>query len=111
MQRDDHKHPLTLFYAPPVPKMDGEGTAEEAEKVTFVCDVCHYGVHEMAWTYYCHECDFGTHLDCVVSKVHPPVDKPEDDDDAAAAAIREAQMKLALLQLLVNGGPIEFKFS
>ncbi|XP_019191908.1 PREDICTED: uncharacterized protein LOC109186399 [Ipomoea nil] len=114
VQRDDHEHALSLFYAPPVPKKDGEEPAaeDEEEKVTFVCDVCHHGVHEMAWTYYCHECDFGTHLDCVVSKVQPPVDKPVDDDAAAAAAIQEAQMKLALLQLLVNGGgPIEFKFS
>nr|GMD71778.1 putative DC1, C1-like, Zinc finger, RING/FYVE/PHD-type [Ipomoea batatas] len=75
VQRDDHKHALSLFYAPPVQtKKDGEEAAAEEK---------------------------------------PPVDKPEDDDGAAAAAaIQEAQMKLALLQLLVNGGgPIEFTFS
>lgn len=89
--RPDHKHPLKLFYANPVPK------AEEPKEVTFICDVCQKPVHEMAWTYYCHECDFGTHLECVAYEIQP-AQKTEEE------LVREAELKLAMLNLLINGG-------
>ncbi|XP_027113627.1 uncharacterized protein [Coffea arabica] len=87
--RPDHKHPLKLFYSNPVPK-------EEGQQVTFVCDVCQKPVHEIAWIYYCHECDFGTHLECAVYETQP-VQKTEEE------LVREAELKLAMLQLLMNG--------
>nr|GMD59496.1 putative DC1, C1-like, Zinc finger, RING/FYVE/PHD-type [Ipomoea batatas] len=94
-------HALTLLPSPPY--QDGDG---------FACNACLQ--KGSAFVYHCGACSFDLHVECVrwPEKVQPPVDKPEDTDDAAAAAIQEAQMKLALLQLLVNGGgPIEFKFS
>ncbi|KAL3537284.1 hypothetical protein ACH5RR_000650 [Cinchona calisaya] len=89
--RPDHKHPLKLFYSNPVPKAEGQ------QEVTFICDVCQKTVHEMAWIYYCHECDFGTHLECAAYEVQK-VQKTEEE------LVREAEINLAMLNLLMTGG-------
>ncbi|KAL4585800.1 hypothetical protein LXL04_010426 [Taraxacum kok-saghyz] len=55
VKRGDHVHVLKLHYSCPV----------KEEEYTFSCDVCHVDVQEDRWTYYCEECDYGTHLGCV----------------------------------------------
>ncbi|KAL3622420.1 hypothetical protein CASFOL_033831 [Castilleja foliolosa] len=57
--RRDHNHDLPLYYS--------LLEAETSKDVTFMCDVCENPVHDMAWVYYCRECDFGTHLECATS--------------------------------------------
>ncbi|KAF5760976.1 putative chromatin regulator PHD family [Helianthus annuus] len=59
VKRDDHEHVLKLFYEAPL----------MGEEYTFFCDVCSRVVHKDHWTYYCKECDFGTHLECVNRQV------------------------------------------
>ncbi|KAH6811980.1 hypothetical protein C2S53_017785 [Perilla frutescens var. hirtella] len=71
--RPDHSHNLTLCYSSP------------AVDQPFMCDVCKNPVHEMAWLYYCRQCDFGTHLDCV----------------------REVELKFSVLQLLTQEAILE----
>ncbi|CAI9103230.1 OLC1v1001679C1 [Oldenlandia corymbosa var. corymbosa] len=88
--RPDHKHPLKLFYANPVPKTEGQ-----QDDVKFICDVCQEQVHEMAWTYYCHECDFGTHLECAAYEVKR-AERTEEE------IVAEAEIKLAMLNILMN---------
>ncbi|KAI5647702.1 hypothetical protein M9H77_33707 [Catharanthus roseus] len=94
IKRPDHKHPLMLFYSSP----DLENETKENE-VIFVCDVCGNEVDNKAWTYYCHECEFGTHLECVGFEVLAQANEKSEEE-----LIRETQMKLAVLQLLLNGG-------
>ncbi|CAA2966723.1 Hypothetical predicted protein [Olea europaea subsp. europaea] len=91
MTRGDHKHPLTLYYSP---------VAGEGNQVTFMCDVCKSPVHDLAWLYYCRECDFGTHLECITSGIKENPNVPKTDEEL----IRETELKLAVLQLLLNGG-------
>ncbi|XP_023738829.1 uncharacterized protein LOC111886818 [Lactuca sativa] len=55
VKRSDHVHALKLFYECPL----------MGDEYTFYCDVCNLVVPLGHWTYYCQECDFGTHLDCV----------------------------------------------
>ncbi|KAL2491473.1 Cysteine/Histidine-rich C1 domain family protein [Abeliophyllum distichum] len=93
MTRVDHKHPLTLYYSP-------VANAGEGNQVTFMCDVCKSPVHELAWLYYCRECDFGTHLECVTSGLKQNPNAPKTDEEL----IRETELKMAVLQILLNGG-------
>ncbi|KAK6162871.1 hypothetical protein DH2020_002712 [Rehmannia glutinosa] len=90
--RSDHKHSLTLYYSSPA--------AEASPDVTFMCDVCKNPVHEMAWVYYCRECDFGTHLECVTSgiKQETSVSGGQSEEEL----IRETELKFAVLQLLIE---------
>ncbi|PWA93357.1 zinc finger, PHD-type, C1-like protein [Artemisia annua] len=62
VKRDDHQHLLKLYYKCPL----------KGEDYTFYCDVCNRVVLQDHWTYYCKDCDYGTHLDCV--------DREESDD-------------------------------
>ncbi|XP_075477570.1 uncharacterized protein LOC142518661 [Primulina tabacum] len=91
--RQDHKHPLKLYYSSPA--------ANTSQEVVFMCDVCKNPVHEMAWVYYCHECNYGTHLECVASGMQPNVTVGAQTDDEL---LRETELKFAVLQLLLNGG-------
>ncbi|KAI3743756.1 hypothetical protein L1987_56822 [Smallanthus sonchifolius] len=72
VKRDDHEHVLKLFYECPL----------MGEEYTFFCDVCNRVVHRDHWTYYCKECDFGTHLDCVDREV---CDETSGDDPVVDA--------------------------
>ncbi|KAM7508962.1 hypothetical protein LguiA_019415 [Lonicera macranthoides] len=60
MKRGDHEHVLVLLYSSPYKK-----PAKNEEAVSFLCDVCNKIVDERCWVYYCKQCDFGTHLECV----------------------------------------------
>ncbi|PWA44881.1 zinc finger, PHD-type, C1-like protein [Artemisia annua] len=55
VKRDDHQHFLKLYYKSP----------SKGGDYAFYCDVCNRVVLQDHWTYYCKECDYGTHLDCV----------------------------------------------
>ncbi|KZV23617.1 hypothetical protein F511_24026 [Dorcoceras hygrometricum] len=92
--RQDHKHPLSLYYSSPA----GGNSNQE---VVFMCDVCKNPVHEMAWVYYCRECDYGTHLECVASGMQPNLTVGGQTDEEL---LRETELKFAVLQLLLNGG-------
>lgn len=94
VRRPDHKHNLTLFYSSP-------GAAASDEAAAFVCDVCRNPVHEMAWLYLCQECDFGTHLECVVTAIQQP-QGGGGGDAAAESEEEELLIKLAMLQLLLG---------
>ncbi|PIN25184.1 hypothetical protein CDL12_02082 [Handroanthus impetiginosus] len=91
--RPDHKHNLTLYYSSPL--------AELSQEATFMCDVCKNPVHELAWMYYCRECDFGTHLECVASGM-----KQENvgggNGKSQEELLRETELKFAMLQLLLG---------
>ncbi|KAL3622419.1 hypothetical protein CASFOL_033830 [Castilleja foliolosa] len=91
--RPDHSHELTLYYSSPA--------AETSQDVTFMCDVCENPVHDMAWVYYCRECDFGMHLECVTSGI-----KPENNGGGGETSqeelLRETELNFAVLQLLLQ---------
>ncbi|KAM3357827.1 hypothetical protein P3S68_020758 [Capsicum galapagoense] len=53
-----HHHELQLIFESP---FDDENTI-------FVCDICQDNVDLSYWFYYCVHCDFGTHLECAISK-------------------------------------------
>ncbi|XP_051147009.1 uncharacterized protein LOC127262395 [Andrographis paniculata] len=95
--RPDHAHALTLYYSSPA------ADAGDGEEVTFMCDVCSNPVHDMAWVYFCRDCNFGTHLECVAAGI-----KPESDSGAGAGGksqeemISETELKIAMLQLLLG---------
>lgn len=99
VSRSDHPHPLTLYYSSPT----AEAAAQDA---TFVCDVCSNPVHEMAWVYYCRECDFGTHLECVKAVIKA---EGEGGDGGGSGGkteeelVSETELKFAMLQLLLGG--------
>lgn len=57
--RDDHEHKLKLVYDCPV----------KGKFYKFYCVVCNEVVPWNNWTYFCKECDYGTHLDCVDREV------------------------------------------
>ncbi|KAH6772931.1 hypothetical protein C2S51_011335 [Perilla frutescens var. frutescens] len=93
VNRPDHNHNLTLYYSSPV------AVDQASEEATFMCDVCKNPVHEMAWLYYCRECDFGTHLECVASGIQ------QQNENAAKSEeelLREVELKFAVLQLLLG---------
>ncbi|KAK9051599.1 hypothetical protein SSX86_028226 [Deinandra increscens subsp. villosa] len=83
VKRDDHEHVLKLFYECPL----------KGEEYTFFCDVCNRVVHRDHWTYYCKECDFGTHLDCVNG---PLCDETSGDDHVGDARNDEQRLKEAI---------------
>ncbi|KAL3815031.1 hypothetical protein ACJIZ3_016299 [Penstemon smallii] len=92
VNRPDHKHNLTLYYSSPA--------AETSQEVTFMCDVCKNPVHEMAWIYYCRECDFGTHLECVASGIKQ--ETVSTNEQNVEELISETELKFAVLQLLIE---------
>ncbi|KAI5647704.1 hypothetical protein M9H77_33709 [Catharanthus roseus] len=53
-----HEHQLELIFG---------FVHEENNKdvIIFECDVCGGKVEDSVWRYYCEDCDFGVHLDCV----------------------------------------------
>ncbi|KAM7512289.1 hypothetical protein LguiB_011164 [Lonicera macranthoides] len=60
VKRGDHEHVLVLLYSSPYKK-----PTKNEEAISFLCDVCNKIVDERCWVYYCKQCDFGTHLECV----------------------------------------------
>ncbi|KAK6933688.1 DC1, partial [Dillenia turbinata] len=60
LKREDHDHPLALLSSLPYEPVD--------ENTFFACDVCGLSVPEGCWVYYCSECDYATHLDCVTAE-------------------------------------------
>ncbi|KAF8101293.1 hypothetical protein N665_0208s0075 [Sinapis alba] len=58
VEREGHVHPLTLLYRSPY-----------QNGLFFHCDECHDTVPNDLWSYYCKECDYGTHLhSCAVEE-------------------------------------------
>ncbi|CAD5321342.1 unnamed protein product [Arabidopsis thaliana] len=58
VEREGHAHPLTLLYRSPY-----------QNGLIFNCDVCQETVPDNLWSYYCMECDYGTHLhSCAVEE-------------------------------------------
>ena len=56
--REGHVHALTLLYRSPY-----------QNGLIFHCDECHETVPDNLWSYYCKECDYGTHLhSCAVEE-------------------------------------------
>ncbi|KAL0739709.1 hypothetical protein Bca4012_081222 [Brassica carinata] len=51
VEREGHEHPLTLLYCSPY-----------TNGLVVQCDVCQEIVPDHLWSYYCKECDYGTHL-------------------------------------------------
>ncbi|XP_060169028.1 uncharacterized protein LOC132599872 [Lycium barbarum] len=56
-----HPHELELIFESPFDD-------EPDESTIFVCDICHDNADLNYWLYYCADCDFGTHLECAISK-------------------------------------------
>ncbi|XP_060217812.1 uncharacterized protein LOC132645063 [Lycium barbarum] len=65
-QHDQHE--LKLIFDSPVDHED--------KSTIFVCDLCHGKTEQNYWLYYCAECDFGTHVECGISKY---VNKPKEN--------------------------------
>ncbi|XP_019082389.1 PREDICTED: uncharacterized protein LOC104699441 [Camelina sativa] len=58
VEREGHAHPLSLLYRSPY-----------QNGLIFNCDVCQETVPDNLWSYYCKECDYGTHLhSCAVEE-------------------------------------------
>ncbi|KAF8045215.1 hypothetical protein N665_5394s0002 [Sinapis alba] len=58
VEREGHVHLLTLLYRSPY-----------QNGLFFHCDECHDTVPNNLWSYYCKECDYGTHLhSCAVEE-------------------------------------------
>ncbi|CAK9144779.1 unnamed protein product [Ilex paraguariensis] len=87
MNRKDHEHPLKVLFSSPC--KNGE---EGKENLIFACDVCHSSVQESCWVYYCKECDYGTHVDCVADEECP-------EGESETSSVLEAQMELQRLQI------------
>uniref|UniRef100_A0A1J3C7C1 DC1 domain-containing protein n=1 Tax=Noccaea caerulescens TaxID=107243 RepID=A0A1J3C7C1_NOCCA len=67
VEREDHAHPLTLLYR--TPYQNG---------LIFNCDVCQEAVPDNLWSYYCKECDYGTHLHfCAVEEEEEEEEAPK----------------------------------
>ncbi|CAL9236881.1 unnamed protein product [Arabidopsis halleri] len=66
VEREGHAHPLTLLYRSPY-----------QNGLIFNCDVCQETVPDNLWSYYCKECDYGTHLhSCVVEEEEEEEEEP-----------------------------------
>ncbi|XP_049368680.1 uncharacterized protein LOC125833565 [Solanum verrucosum] len=66
-----HHHDLVLIFESPFyDDADDESTV-------FVCDLCRDNVDLNNWFYYCADCDFGTHLECAISKSVSEQERPE----------------------------------
>lgn len=58
--REDHEHPLSLFFSIPDYNNKGEMGAD------LFCNVCHFPLAKNCWAYVCSTCiNHGTHLECV----------------------------------------------
>ncbi|XP_022872655.1 uncharacterized protein LOC111391632 [Olea europaea var. sylvestris] len=64
-----HTHPLNLLHSTPNSSEDD---------LIYTCDVCDGTLSEGYWCYYCPDCDFGTHLECIKSS---DLSKEEDDQE------------------------------
>ncbi|KAK9051598.1 hypothetical protein SSX86_028225 [Deinandra increscens subsp. villosa] len=89
VKRDDHEHVLKLLYECPT----------KGREYTFSCDVCNRVVHRDHWTYYCKECDFGTHLDCVN---RPVCDETSGDHVRTDLQRLNEAMKATLIDAISN---------
>ncbi|XP_049399758.1 uncharacterized protein LOC125863777 [Solanum stenotomum] len=66
-----HHHDLVLIFESPFyDDADDESTV-------FVCDLCRDNVDLNNWFYYCADCDFGTHLECAISKSVSQQERPK----------------------------------
>ncbi|XP_055817764.1 uncharacterized protein LOC129886897 [Solanum dulcamara] len=63
-----HHHALKLIF--------DSSFGDEDESYIFVCDLCHGKAEQNSWLYYCADCDFGTHIECSISKY---VNKPKEN--------------------------------
>ncbi|KAG7639686.1 putative chromatin regulator PHD family [Arabidopsis thaliana] len=67
VEREGHAHPLTLLYRSPY-----------QNGLIFNCDVCQETVPDNLWSYYCKECDYGTHLhSCAVEEEEAEEEEPK----------------------------------
>ncbi|KAF3498559.1 hypothetical protein DY000_02053986 [Brassica cretica] len=92
VDREDHKHPLTLLYK--IPCEDGK---------MYVCDVCEEEVSENLWTYYCKECDYGTHVhSCALDEDYEKEEEENRESSSAASRMKslvKAQDEIAAMKL------------
>ncbi|CDY22774.1 BnaA08g06040D [Brassica napus] len=92
VDREDHKHPLTLLYK--IPCEDGK---------IYVCDVCEEEVSENLWTYYCKECDYGTHVhSCALDEDYEGEEEENRESSSAASRMKslmKAQDEMAAMKL------------
>ncbi|KAF5952980.1 hypothetical protein HYC85_010924 [Camellia sinensis] len=82
VNREDHEHPLTLYYSFPSPY--------NSKDMCFECDVCRCKVSKDCWLYCCVDCDYGTHVNCVLAKAR----SKEEVELEGILAIQQAQYKL-----------------
>ncbi|EYU27137.1 hypothetical protein MIMGU_mgv1a0206321mg, partial [Erythranthe guttata] len=88
----DHKHPLTLYYS----SSSAVGSANQ--EVTCTCDVCMNPVDDSAWVYFCRECNFVSHLDCVTSTLKQHGSSGDDGAKSQEVRITEAdEINIAVL--------------
>ncbi|KAK1373810.1 putative zinc finger, PHD-type, DC1, Zinc finger, RING/FYVE/PHD-type [Heracleum sosnowskyi] len=86
MKRKDHEHQLILMYS--VDQVLSTGTV-------FDCDVCFRNIRGNLWMYYCKECQFGTHVNCVMAKARSQMEVVLEQNLAA-------QVELIKIQNAVN---------
>ncbi|CDY42552.1 BnaC08g10510D [Brassica napus] len=101
VDREDHKHPLTLLYK--IPCEDGK---------MYVCDVCEEEVSENLWTYYCKECDYGTHVhSCALDEDYEKEEEENRESSSAASRMKslmKAQDEIAAMKLESPGGGLRW---
>ncbi|CAH8392110.1 unnamed protein product [Eruca vesicaria subsp. sativa] len=104
VEREGHAHPLTLLYRSPY-----------QNGLIFHCDECHETVPDNLWSYYCKECDYGTHLhSCAVEEKEEPkrggggngnTSKNNGGRGSASselAAMLEAQREMEMMQIQLD---------
>ncbi|GAA0140105.1 hypothetical protein LIER_01522 [Lithospermum erythrorhizon] len=74
---NEHHHALRLFLKSPY----------NNSNIGFQCDICHGLNENRLWSYYCHECDFGTHVGCAMkfkeTTYNSSIDRDQETLDAA----------------------------
>ncbi|KAK1373808.1 hypothetical protein POM88_030001 [Heracleum sosnowskyi] len=77
VQRDDHAHQLVLSYSMSSPY--------------YTCDVCWLNIPGHLWMYICEECDFGTHVNCVMAKARSQMEVVLEQNLAAHVELMKIQ--------------------
>ncbi|KAL8092132.1 protein VACUOLELESS GAMETOPHYTES-like [Apium graveolens] len=94
MKRKDHEHQLILLYS-----VDQALTTADSE---FTCDVCFRIIANNLWMYYCKECDFGTHVNCVMAKARSQMEVVLEQNLAAQVELVKIQNAVSLSTARAN---------
>ncbi|CAH2080089.1 unnamed protein product [Thlaspi arvense] len=94
-KRESRAHPLALLY----------GSPYNQSGLVFKCDVCKETVPDNLWSYYCKECDYGTHLHSCKeeeSETKKEGGGSKSSANSELAAMLEAQREMEKMQIEIH---------